>query len=132
MTADLIHQLEQAQSGSRELSDAVLKACGWEIKTTLNGIWWIGPENQSIPIKYSPSPTESLDDALQLVPEGWDWGIARMTVEGIVGFECRLCDRRVDPDSVVYWADAGAAAPLSLCIALLKALSQQKAGEEVG
>ena len=89
MMADLkplIAELEQAKEGSRELSDRVLLAVGWttsDSKDTRARFWrspegedydwWDDPHARSRggpPLKR-PSPTESLDDALTLVPEGF-------------------------------------------------------------
>lgn len=53
---DLIARIESAEAGSRELSDEVLLAL------------WGHPLSANV--KSRPSPTESVDDALGLVPEG--------------------------------------------------------------
>lgn len=89
---DLFAKLKKADAGSRELSDAVLLACGWVHKIE-NGDprteAWIAPDGTPYdywddpharsrePIPHRPSPTESLDAALQLVPEGWWWEAQR-------------------------------------------------------
>ena len=55
--AALISELEAAKEGSRALSDEVLTACdAWE-RTAVGEIF--------------PDPTGNLQDAVDLVPEGW-------------------------------------------------------------
>ena len=84
----LIAELESAKEGSRELSDRVLLACGWRYEKIKRGIGFSGkpkledawldptrvPWTGAVKSKR-PSPTESLDDAVAVVPEGWEWGI---------------------------------------------------------
>ena len=93
MMADLkplIAELEAAKGGSRELSDRVLLAVGWttsDSKDTRARFWrspegedydwWDDPHARSRggpPLKR-PSPTESLDDALTLVPKNCGWHV---------------------------------------------------------
>jgi len=105
---DLIKRLEEAEAGSRELSDAVLLACGameydWKSR------------------KYSrrPSPTQSLDDALGLVPEGWEWeaaSFAKHNNEPRAGLW-----RNLYSNDIECIASHGATPALALCIAVLKA-----------
>lgn len=90
--ADLIERLEAAEGPSRELSDAVLLACGWR-STEAEGEkdarlfcwsdpagdiydWWDDPHARSSgPMQHRPHPTESVDAALSWVPEGWGWSV---------------------------------------------------------
>ena len=77
-----------AGPGSRELSDEVLLACGWtrreEPLTVLDGvpqavaIIWADTDGRRV--FEAPSPTESIDDALRLVPDGWFWRVGRSTL----------------------------------------------------
>lgn len=76
---DLLTDLRAAKEGSRELSDQVLLAWGWT--TTKVGMLaitgggggedtvWVSPTGALT--QHRPSPTESVDDALAGVPEGW-------------------------------------------------------------
>lgn len=79
MSAGLIAELEQASEGNRELSDKVLLATGWRI-TSVG--YYMGPMYhwsngvESYPEEERPSPTESLDVAMNLVPEYHYVGIA--------------------------------------------------------
>lgn len=71
--SQLIKRLWKAKRGSRELSDAMLLACGWEKRSlstsgqldvwfdSNRGIWYDDKR---------PSPTESVDDGLRLVMQG--------------------------------------------------------------
>ena len=72
-----------AGPGSRELSDEVLIACGWtrreEPLTVLDGvpqavaIIWADTDGRRV--FEAPSPTESIDDSLLIVPKRCDWHI---------------------------------------------------------
>lgn len=69
----LVAELGSAEEGSRELSAEVLRASGWVWRDDgylemPNGRYW-GPGPH-------PSPTESVDAALQLVPEGMRWWVS--------------------------------------------------------
>ncbi len=83
---DLIAELEAAPEGSRELSDKVLLAIGWIGQSAASqqaGILiphWKSPDGRDVPSGLRPSPTESLDAALTLVPEGY--GFAMYAVSG--------------------------------------------------
>lgn len=121
----LIAELEQAKEGSRKLSDKVLLACGWttsDDKDTRKRFWcspegeyydwWDDPHARSRdgpPLKR-PSPTESLDAALTLVPKGWMWEL----------------DSSGGAELNAGWGKAfvlasGSSPALALCIAALKA-----------
>lgn len=69
---------EQATEGSRELSDTIMLAVGWrhEIVVMPTGRksfypFWISP-NDPTPSPIAPDPSRSLDDAMTLMPEGWN------------------------------------------------------------
>lgn len=70
---DLIARLSAATEGSRELSDEVLRACGWT-HLVRRPTFWIKPGMRPLDAPQL-DPTVSLDDALRLVPEGWDWSL---------------------------------------------------------
>lgn len=67
---DLIAKLEAATEGSRELSDEVLLALGWEQGQDDH---WFAPDNE-VPVRgaYRPSPTEYVDDGMALVPDHFE------------------------------------------------------------
>ena len=75
---DLIKDLETAPSGSRELSDRVLLACGWRRQRPMEGAvsWvWFRPDGEKHNGK-SPDPTRNLQDAVDwVVPEGVEWRV---------------------------------------------------------
>lgn len=117
MTDQLIAKLEAAEAGSRELSDEVLLACGWRIieremeapATALAEVWF-SPDG--IEADEPPSPTESVDDALGLMPEGAYWRLQRRSD----GFFATLA----------FTNSRAATVPLSLCAAILRAYVQEK------
>ena len=131
---DLLSELEQATNGSRELSDKVLLAIGWQFPDDwepkgLSHGNLVSPNGETISHHLRPNPTENLQDALELVPEGW-----YPVLEPYIN----------DADLVVYCADLfrpnwGEREPcrahtptLAFCIATLKArecTSQKKETE---
>lgn len=75
---DLAARIEAAPYGSRELSDAVLMACGWKFQAgqspptgaawdgTNRSSYWHAPDGKSIIEGRQPDPTRSETDALAL------------------------------------------------------------------
>ena len=69
----LIRDLEATDVGCLELSASVLLAFGWTAKKG-QSVWHLpdgtlyGPAHGA---GFMPDPTTSIDDALELVPEGW-------------------------------------------------------------
>ncbi len=123
MTDTLIEKLEQAEEGSRELSDEVLLACGWR-KTR----WvptgepaWFDPQGSNG--SYLPHPTRSLDDCLRYaVPEGWWPEQLSWASDGSLVI-ATIWNR--DPGDGYKSCDGDAANPaLALCIAALKARAE--------
>jgi hypothetical protein len=141
---DLISRLESAAEGSRELSDDVLLACGWE--KTFDGVacdYWAPPHTAGrVYSDNRPSPTESVDDALELVPEGWTWCGSGYDEDGgysdttdfrkpymcIAGpMEERGGDFYEPPEPHRETHEARAATPaLALCAAILRATTEDK------
>jgi len=119
----LISELEKAKEGSRELSDEVLLMCGWSYRPNRYGPggpqWgggglWTNPLGIGTAASDSrPSPTESLDAALPLVPE-------RCWAEGTLG-----SPSYIEIHNPKIYAEIGkgegATPALALCIAALKA-----------
>lgn len=78
----------EAEPPSWELADKVLLACGWRLKWAIenlsleqrNKAYWFPPgKTKAIDIvegSKRPNPLASLDTALELVPEGWDYVLA--------------------------------------------------------
>ena len=113
MTDQLIAKLEAAEAGSRELSDVVLLALGWTHPHTVS---WVSPDGRGVHDLDAPSPTESVDDALGLVPEGYEPGKLKWGHKGGVYFylEGPKC--------------AGSIAQLpatAICAAILRAQAQE-------
>ena len=78
----LIEKLEQAEEGSRELSDEVLLTLGWKPhEVEANGVQgqiWFNAEGYRdlADLGGRPDPTCSLDDCLRyVVPGGWHLGL---------------------------------------------------------
>lgn len=120
MNADLITALERGP-GSRELSDQVLLAQGFELDYVLIDILTFRSPNKLLgwqPGSKRPDPTRNLQDAVDLVPAGWGWG--KNVHEG------RMYVLRTDD---ILFAGEQDDPRLSLCIALLRA-AQTKGREE--
>ena len=115
--AKLISDLEAATEGSRDLSDRVLLACGWVFAlghpAIMSESYWQAPEvNERILILgEQPSPTESIDDAVALVPEG-----KRLALESDPNADGVNCHAAI---SQMFFGHA-LTLPLALCIAVLK------------
>ena len=128
----LIAELEAAKEGSRELSDEVLLMCGWSYEPNRygpGGPQWGGGGLWTDPLGIGtaasdprPSPTESLDAALTLVPEGWIWEISNTVGCGgdVSGGFAWVQPADVRPPGAHHQAK-GATPALALCIAALKA-----------
>ena len=122
---DLIRDLEDATEGSRELSDRVLLACGWANIVTATGdvLWRLPPsEEWKFP---PPNPSQSLDDALALVPEGW-WYSLR-SPNDIVPYDKFEFSIQPPSQTAAFAVEAdGSTAPLAVCLAVLKAQEQDQ------
>ena len=127
MMADLkslIAELEAAKEGSRTLSDKVLLACGWSYEPNRygpGGPQWGGGGLWTDPLGIGtaasdprPSPTESLDAALTLVPDGW--AVELTGEKGSQGWGVRLTS-----DASQETMGLALTPALALCIAALKA-----------
>lgn len=118
--SDLIRKLESAAEGSRELDIAAHKAIGWELAPPeADCAWW--NDNGDTFYGVCPHYTTSIDAALTLVPEGWDWqlewedGAESVFFEskGIARVEMGNPDLRICPEA--------ATPALALCAAALRA-----------
>jgi hypothetical protein len=115
---DLIKRLEEARSGSFELDCAIHKAVR---RADYERLGLVMPE-------YGPPYTVSLDAALTLVPEGWDWDVRNYRDWDVQGYRDRaaaLVVKRYEagqpqPNPPGYDGH-GAAPALALVIAALKA-----------
>lgn len=72
----LLEQLQNATEGSRELSDALLLACGWckdtitDRKAEMTYWRYTTPDGErGDPFGHAPDPTQNLQDAVSLVRE---------------------------------------------------------------
>ena len=129
----LIQELERAKEGSRELSDKVLLACGWEREaggtTNNNVIFWRAPGSHWIAAGGGlPSPTENLQDVLRMLPSGWAGEVTvslanRPQKANLWNGKFAPCSKETEGH--------GATPALALCIAALKAREHQKAKDSV-
>lgn len=129
MTPDLnaiIEKLERAEGPSRELDSAihyeVRREPDMEGRQIVGGSW--RPDyGDSWGIWYEAPPyTRSIDAALTLVPEGWQWTVSgRGTLPKTLSNQATL-QRGEKPYYDSEEVDVSAATPtLALCIAALKA-----------
>lgn len=113
---ELIAALEAADEGSRELDDAIADAIwGQRQPITRPGghmrMCW--QRDTAFPCSISPYFTTSLDAAVTLVPDGWEWHVS---ASGKV--VVRIDESGLDE----HYIQANARTPaLALCIAALRA-----------
>lgn len=73
----------EAEPPSRELADECLLACGYRLDTDgEHKDIWIAPSRHKYAVFYRlgdprSNPLTSLDAALELVPDGWDYALAK-------------------------------------------------------
>lgn len=120
---ELIDALESAEAGSRVLSDAVLLALGWLqtrdpcLVCEDHGVClWLQPNG--VYHDNGPSPTESVDDALSLAPEGYGAISANISERGPSSMRI----------SHPYTFGNAATPALALCIAILRAADHHTTG----
>lgn len=108
----LIERLEAATGPDRELANEVLLACGWTAHVTPTRMvtYWV-KNPDAFPDGEQPNPLASIDAALTLVPDGWEWALTWHDERA--RFE--LGDPRLFNEG-----DAPTT-PLAICIACLKA-----------
>lgn len=129
---DLLSKLAGAERGSRELSDEVLLALGWkkdiEYWEGRHGPMtiWTMPDNADHILKI-PSPTESVDDCLALMPDGWSCN-AIFGVPDILDL-VELWNGKFAPHSIERKAE-GKTPSLAFSAALVQAHTNAKDGEK--
>ena len=121
---ELIIRVKEATEGSRELSDEILLALGWTTKTVIDpgasadygedieAKEWISPSGENTGY-LRPRCTESLGDALYLVPETWYW-----RVQG--GGDATNLAALMPPGNDLAGYAQGATSSLAVCVALLE------------
>jgi len=109
---ELIAALQTGPS-SRELSDRVLRECGWindlsryRGKLQLLHAWYDSDGNF---VPDRPDPTQSIDDALALVPDGYVWELQAVKTKDVLEYQFMAMHLGI--------ASTPAAA---ICIAILK------------
>lgn len=97
--AALIARLVKAKEGTRALSDEVLLALGWTKSKPdpwkIGELAWKKPNGQWAGMP--PHPTSSLDDTVDLVPEGWDWDLTSRNI-------AIICSDWNDDEAKVFWS----------------------------
>lgn len=116
----LIHRLESATEGSRELDGLIYRAINPQIPEEdwheSGGVWYSRDPIDRIAFDVPPDYTTSIDAALQLVPEGWRMYSLRWYALNVMA---TIWDGEMIPGKMI---DAGGRTPaLALCIASLKA-----------
>ena len=110
----LIERLQEANEGSRELDAEIAKAVYPRLELRGNGQWYI----DNIHVRIEPYTT-SIDAALTLMPEGWEYEIT--TLYGVAHVELPLNTN--DIPSVGRREDGNV--PLALCGAIMKVREDQ-------
>lgn len=88
----LAERCEKATAGSRELGEAILVACGWR-KTSVGYFYgplyhWSSPDGKTSfkDDDFSRhNPATSLDAAMRLVPEGWEYEVSNRAPAPLAG-----------------------------------------------
>ena len=115
----LIERLQEASEGSRELDQKVALAIGWTKKKWCSRNW-LPPGGKNIDCRSNiPRYTTSIDAALTLLDEWWEYEIT--TLYGVAHVELPLNASGIDPQ-IGRRKDGDV--PLALCIAALKAREQ--------
>lgn len=115
----LIAKLESATEGSRELSDEVLLVFGWKFSARFG---WRNTVGDNVWDDDRPSPSESLDDCLGMVPEGWAWSVSCSKEYGVSAGISPKAPRDEWVHSDMGGVDSLAStAPLALLIAICRA-----------
>ncbi len=117
---DLIEGLEQrrfprGRVHTRLLADEVLLAVGWR-KAEIAESWTSPDGRRQLGPSTLPNPLTSVDDALELVPEGWTWDVDATAPE--CGIDWRLHEPGINGVTVKGTSEVAAVA---LTIAALKA-----------
>ena len=115
----LIRDLEAATEGSRELDGEIALSLGW-VKHHAGWAHWTTPaglENQHVPFF-----SDSLDDALSLVPEGtWYWHIRKHKSRGRSHDAIVTLRKPGETADKIQFQVNHKTPALALCIAALKA-----------
>ena len=112
--AELISALEAATGPSRELSHRIAEVVGWVHRENVkNDFKWLSPNGQAylVPLHF----TASLDAALTLVPEDYEW-LVEYDEE-----EYRACVWAVPEREGDGLVCIGATPAIVLCVAALRA-----------
>lgn len=118
---DLIARLEAATEGGRELDEAIAEHVGWTLADKVECLWW-PPEPSRENCQQAPLFTLSIDAAMTLVPEGFDYGFSFSKQHGLETwvqrpFQEGECFQGYAPES----DPTDKTRALALCIAALKA-----------
>ncbi len=121
--AALVAKLEQAQEGSRALSDEVLLALGWTTQPGWDeGTNWISPEGNEHgdSADSRPDPTCSQGDAVDVVPVFHAY--VELHIEPIIDGCDRVCMAQIRIDNDTRHVGTSATPALALSAANVKAV----------
>ncbi len=106
--SDLIARLVAATEATSELNGLLAKEFGGSTE------WWCSTEGEITALPSCPNFSGSIDDALELVPEGWQWEVRQIPTDEGINHSAQV---NWEPDGRCYAASPA----LALCIAALRA-----------
>lgn len=130
----LIEKLEQAEAGSREISDECLLAVGWvrDRRKTAEGRYadfgWIRPDGKAVNGAGGPNVSENVQDAIDhMVPAEMNCHGYDKTPEGVEAYVSR---NNVKSGHVLFEGRNKSDIACAMSAASLRAIAAIKAGEE--
>ena len=124
--SSLLERLEKAEGASRELDVAVAEASGWQRRESAHGVYWIAPHGE---FDVVPPYTSSIDAALTLVPDTYEWEIGG----GNPNFDnpawCDICPREQPYLAELEFFAEGVNSAIAICIAAIRQLPTTERGE---
>lgn len=118
---ELVERLEAAEGPSRELDAEIARALGWKDvgigPHAPQTVKWVRPDGSET-FNRLPAYTASIDAALTLVPEGWEWTVGNTYAEGRTFARVENFALKGEPN---FNVDGQRPPALALTIAALKA-----------
>jgi len=126
---NIIELLDKAEIGNPELDGLVFKLttdASHERWTTFNHVWHLQDLEDSVAYEPPPPYTTSIDAAMTLVPDGWEWSVCYDADLPQSRFECYL---RHEATSTKLGTHISTPA-LAICIAAMKAMESDEESDE--